>query len=156
MVIARNSTFIYKGKAVDVKQVGRDQGVRYVLEGSVRKSGNRVRITAQLIDTNSGHHKWAEHYDRDIEDIFAVQDEITKNVTVALQVKLTVGEQARVYAGGTNNIEAWECVVRGKDLMERHVKEDNLEAQRLLEQAVRLDPKYVTALTYLGWAHWEA
>jgi TolB-like protein len=155
LVIARNSTSTYKGKSVDVSQVSREQGVRYVLEGSVRKVGNRIRVTAQLIEATTGHHTWAEHYDRELKDIFAVQDEITKNVTVALQVELTEGEQARVYAGGTNSVEAWECVVRGKDLLERHVKEDIFEAQRLLERAVQLDPKYATALTYLGWTHNE-
>jgi len=155
LVIARNSTLSYKDHPLDVAQVSREQGVRYVLEGSVRKSGDRVRVTAQLIDATTGFHVWAEHYDRELNDIFAVQDEITRNVTVALQVTLTEGEQARVYAGGTSNIEAWECVVRGKGLMERHVKEDNFAAQRLLEQAVRLDPEYVTALTYLGWTHWQ-
>ncbi|MDJ0778866.1 MAG: winged helix-turn-helix domain-containing protein, partial [Gammaproteobacteria bacterium] len=154
-VIAKNSTFTYKGQAVDVGRVSREQGVRYVLEGSVRKSGDRVRVTAQLVDATTGYHSWAERYDRDVKDIFAVQDDITKNVTAALQVTLTEGEQARVFAAGTNSIEAWECVVRGKDLMERHVKESNFEARQLLEKAVSLDPNYATALTYLGWTHWE-
>ena len=161
LVVARTSTLGYKGKAIDVKQVGQEQGVGYVLEGSVRKNGNRVRVTAQLIDATTGHHCWADHYDRELDDIFSVQDEITKNITVALQVTLTEGEQARVYAGGTKNVEAWECLVRGKGLMERHIKEDNFAAQRLLERAVQLDPEYVTPWAYLGWAylgwtHWEA
>ena len=155
LVIARNSTFSYKGKHVDVGKVGHEQGVGYVLEGSVRKSGNRVRVTAQLIEAATGHHAWAEHYDRELNDIFSVQDKITKSITVALQVTLTDGEQARVFAGGTDNVEAWECVVRGRDLMERHVKEDNYEARRLLERAIQLDPEYVAAWTYLGWTHWE-
>ncbi len=111
-MVARHSTLGYKGKVVGIKQVGREQSVRYVLEGSVRKSGNRVRVTAQLIDATTGHHCWADRYDRELDDIFAVQDEITQNVTVALQVTLTEDEQARVYAGGTNNVEAWECAVR--------------------------------------------
>ncbi len=156
LVIARTSTLGYKGKAIDVKQVGQEQGVRYVLEGSVRKNGNRVRVTAQLIDTTTGLHCWADHYDRELDDIFSVQDEITKKVTVALQVTLTEGEQARVYAGGTDNVEAWECVVRGKDLMERHIKEDNIAARRLLERAVQLDPEYVAPWAFLGWTYWEA
>jgi len=126
-----------------------------VLEGSIRKSGNRIRVTAQLIEATTGHHCWADRYDRDLDDIFAVQDEITRNITIAMQVALTEGEQARVYASGATNVEAWECVVRGKELFERHIKEDNLEALRLLERAVELDPAYPTAWTYLGWTHWE-
>jgi len=106
-VIARNSTFVYKGKPVNVQQVSRELGVRYVLEGSVRKVGNRVRITAQLIDALKGHHLWAERYDRDLENIFAIQDEITLKILTALQVKLTDGEQARLYSKGTENIEAY-------------------------------------------------
>ncbi len=155
LVAARHSTLAYKGQAIDIKQIGQEQGVRYVLEGSVRIRGNRIRVTAQLIDTCTGHHCWADHYDRDPDDIFAVQDEITLNITIAMQVALTEGEQARVYARGTTNVEAWECVVRGKELFGRHVKEDNLEALRLLERAVDLDPTYATAWAFLGWTHWE-
>ncbi len=155
LVIARNSTMIYKGRAIDIKEVGREQGVRYVLEGSNRKSGNRIRVTAQLIDAKTGNHCWADRYDRDLDDIFAVQDEITRNVIVALQVALTEGEQARVFAGGTKNVEAWELVIRGKELMERHIKEDNIEAQRLLEKAVCLDPEYAAAWVYLGFTYAE-
>ena len=156
LVVARNSTMVYKGKKVDLKQVGKEQGVRYVLEGSVRKGGNRVRVTAQLIDVKTGHHQWAERYDRDLDDIFAVQDEVTRNVTLELQVQLTEGEQARLWVGGTNNIEAWECALRGWEKVERHVKEDVAEGQRLLEKAVELDPNYATAWAHLGWAHWTA
>ena len=108
VVIARNSTFAYKGRAVDVRQVGQELGVRHVLEGSIRKSGNRMRITAQLVDTMSGDHIWAERYDRNIEDIFDIQDEITRNIVVELQVKLGTGELSRLTASGTDNIEAWE------------------------------------------------
>ena len=107
LVVARNSTFTYKGRAVDVTQVSREQGVRYVLEGSVRKARNRVRVTAQLVDATTGHHLWAERYDRDLEDIFAVQDEITREVVIALDVRLIAGEQARLWSSGTKNLEAW-------------------------------------------------
>ena len=107
LVIARNSTMVYKGQAVDVKQVGREQGVRYVLEGSVRKAGNRIRVTAQLIDATTGHHRWAERYDRDLDDIFAVQDEIAGHITVEMRAELTEGEQARMRAKGVSSIEAW-------------------------------------------------
>jgi len=106
-VIARNSTFTYKGKAVKVNQIAEELGVQYVLEGSVRKEGDRVRITAQLIDALTGHHLWAEKYDRELKEIFSLQDELTKKIISSLQVKLTEGEQAYVYAKGTDNLEAY-------------------------------------------------
>ncbi len=153
LVIARNSTFTYKGKAVDVKQVSREQGVRYVLEGSVRKVGNRVRITAQLVDATTGHHLWAERYDRDLEDIFAVQDDITREVVVALDVRLSGGEQARIWSTGTKNLEAWECVRLGMDLVNRGTSEGLLEARQLCKRAVELDANYAMAWVVLGWTH---
>lgn len=155
LVIARHSTSVYKGKAIDVKQVGQEQGVRYVLEGSVRSSSNRLRITAQLVDAVTGHHVWAERYDRSLDDIFAVQDEITRCVTVELQVQLTEGEQARVWSGGTDNLEAWEKVVRAAGLLSNNIKEDALEARRLVKAALALDPKFVSAWTVLGWTYWQ-
>ena len=150
LVVARNSTFTYKGQAVDVKQVSREQGVRYVLEGSVRKAGNRVRVTAQLIDATTGHHAWAERYDRDLEDIFAVQDEITREVVVALDVHLREGEQARIWSGGTKNVEAWECVRLGQEALNRIKQEDRIEARRLFDRALELDPNYPMAWVSLG------
>ena len=105
-VIARNSSFTYKGKPVKIQVVSEELCVRYILEGSVRKAGNRVRITAQLVDAVQGHHLWADRYDRDLDDIFALQDEITMKILTALQVELTEGQQARVYGKGTNNFEA--------------------------------------------------
>jgi TolB-like protein len=153
LVIARNSTFTYKGKSVGVKQVSREQGVRYVLEGSVRKMGNRVRVTAQLIDAMTGGHAWAERYDRDIEDIFAVQDEITREVVVALDIHLSTGEQARFWSSGTKNLEAWESVRLGMDLISRGTPEGLLEAQSLCKRALDLDPDYAMAFTILGWVH---
>jgi adenylate cyclase len=153
-VIARNSTFTYKGQAVDVKRVGREQGVRYVLEGSVRRGGDRLRITAQLIDAETGNHLWAERYDRESKDMFALQDEITREVTSALQVELTEGEQARLWASGTKNLEAWELVIQANHLIHRHHREDTHEARRLLEQALRLDENYATAWELLGLTHW--
>jgi adenylate cyclase len=154
-VVARHSTSAYKGQAVDIKQVGREQGVQFVLEGSVRKSGNRIRITAQLIDASTGNHRWADRYDRDLIDIFAVQDEITRNVTIAVQVELTAGEQARLWAGGTDNIEAWECVVRGNEYVHRHAHEDNQEARRLADRALSLDPDYANAWVLYGLVYYE-
>ena len=155
LVVARHSTMVYKGKAVDVRQVGREQGVRYVLEGSVRKSGDRVRVTAQLIDATTGHHQWADRYDRKLGDIFSVQDEITHKITVEMRVQLSVGEKARILAGRTKNVEAWGLIVRADELNNRLIREDNLEARRLAEEAVRIDPCYASAWTELGWTHWE-
>ncbi len=152
LVVARNSTMVYKGKAVDVKQVGREQGVRYILEGSVRKGGNRIRVTAQLINATTGHHQWADRYDRELDDIFAVQDEITRSIAVEMRVQLTEGEQARMWAGGTNNVKAWELVCRSNFLRNRFVREENLEARRLAEEAIRIDP-YVNAWVELGFTH---
>ncbi len=154
-VVARHSTSTYKGKSVDIRQVGREQGVQFVLEGSVRKSGNRVRITAQLIDASTSDHRWADRYDRELNDIFAVQDEITRNVTIAVQVELTAGEQARLWAGGTKNIEAWECVVRGNEYVHRHAHEDNQEARRLADRALSLDPDYANAWVLFGLTCYE-
>ncbi|NIO26011.1 MAG: hypothetical protein GTO32_14645, partial [Gammaproteobacteria bacterium] len=153
-VVARHSTAVYKGQAIDVKQVGREQGVRYVLEGSVRRSGNRIRITAQLIDARSGRHLWAERYDRDLGDIFDVQDEITRKVTVAVQVEISAGEQARLWAGGTDNLEAWECVVRGNVCLHRNSPEDNQEARRLATCALEYDPDYANGWVLLGFTHY--
>ena len=156
LVIARNSTFIYKGKAVDIKQVGRDQGVRYVLEGSVRKSGNRVRITAQLIDATTGQHQWAERYDRDLEDIFAVQDDITREIVSELDVELREGEQARYWSSGTKNLEAWECVRLGLDLQNTSYRPEEIrEVMRLGQRALDLDPGYASAWVMLAWSHFH-
>ncbi len=152
-VIASNSTFTYKGKPVKVQQVSEELGVRYVLEGSAQKIGNRVRITAQLIDATTGHHLWSEKYDRDMKDLFALQDEITHKIIVELQVKLTEGEQARVSHKSTTNLEAWSYAVRGLKLFERVSKENNAKAMELLERAVELDPGYVWAWVRLAWTH---
>ncbi|MGD8428576.1 MAG: adenylate/guanylate cyclase domain-containing protein, partial [Balneolaceae bacterium] len=152
-VIASSSTFTYKGKSVKVQQVSEELGVRYVLEGSAQKIGNRVRITAQLIDATTGHHLWSEKYDRDMEDLFALQDEITHKIIVELQVKLTEGEQARVSHKSTNNLEAWSYAVRGLKLFERTSKENNAKAMEFFERAVELDPNYVWAWVRLAWTH---
>jgi len=153
-VIARNSTFTYKGKPVKVQQVAEELGVRYVLEGSVRKAGDRIRITAQLIDAIKGHHLWAERYDRDLKDIFAIQDEITLKICNALQMELTSGEQARLWHKGTKNLEAWGCIVKGNAFFVRFAKGDNAKARDLYERAVKIDPKDPFAWTMLAWTHW--
>jgi adenylate cyclase len=152
-VIASNSTFTYKGKPVKVQQVSEELGVRYILEGSTQKIGNRLRITAQLIDAITGHHLWSEKYDRDMKDLFALQDEITHKIIVELQVKLTEGEQARVSHKSTTNLEAWSYAVRGLKLFEQESKENNAKAMELLERAVELDPGYVWAWVRLAWTH---
>jgi adenylate cyclase len=152
-VIARNSTFTYKGKPVKVKQVSEELGVRYVLEGSVRRSGNQLRITAQLIDAITGHHLWADRYDRDQREVFALQDEITKKILTELQVKLTVGEQARLYGRGTDNLEAYIKVLQGREYYWRLDREGNIMARKLFEEAIALDPKYAAPYWLLGMTH---
>jgi adenylate cyclase len=152
-VIARNSTFTYKGKPVKVQQVGRELGVHYVLEGSVRKAGNKVRITAQLVDAKTGHHLWAERYDRNLKDIFAVQDEITKKITTAMQVKLTEGEQARVYEKGTENLEAYLKFLEGRRHAHMINKEANAVARKLGEQTIALDPDYEMGYVLMAKVH---
>ena len=152
-VIARNSTFTYKGKPVKVQQVAEELGVRYVLEGSIRKSGEKVRITAQLIDALSGKHLWADQYDRDLKDIFAVQDEITKKIITALQVKLTEGEQARAAAKGTNNLEVYLKCLQANKYYDQLSVESNALVKQLAEEAISLDPKYAYGYLILGKSH---
>jgi len=152
-VIARNSTFTYKGKPVKVKQVAEELGVRYVLEGSVRKAGDKIRITAQLIDVLAGHHLWAERYDRNLNDILAVQDEITKKIITAMQVKLTEGEQARAAAKGTNNIEAYLKYLQAMDYIYQFNIEGNALGKKSAEEAIALDPEYAWAYRALARTH---
>jgi len=152
-VIARNSTFTYKGKPVKVQQISEELGVRYVLEGSVRKGGDKIRIAAQLIDALSGHHLWAEQYDRNLDDIFAVQDDLTKEIITAMQVKLTEGEQARAVAKGTNNLQAYLKCLQAQGYHIRLNPESNAMAKQLAEEAVALDPEYAYAYYALGTAH---
>ncbi len=155
LVIARNSSFAYKGKPVDVKQVGRDLGVRYVLEGSVRKAGNRVRVTGQLIDAASGAHIWAERFDRDLTDIFAVQDELTQEIISALKIKLSAPEKARVAGGGTKNVDAHDFFLRGRELVIGNKRDREMFAQAsvYLRRAIELDPNYAGPYAALGWAY---
>jgi len=152
-VIARNSTFTYKGKPVKVQQVAEELGVRYVLEGSVQKSGDTLRITAQLIDAITGRHVWSERYNRKLKDIFALQDDITMKVITALQVKLTVGEQARLWGKGTENLEAYLKHLQASAVFHTQTKEGYAEARRLHEEAITLDPQYAAAYAALGAIH---
>jgi adenylate cyclase len=154
-VIARNSTFTYKGKPVKVQQVAQELGVRYVLEGSVQRSGDQVRITAQLNDALKGHHLWAEKYDRKIGEIFALQDDITDRVATALEVQLTEGEQARIRRGKTDNPKAYEYFLRGLEIGRRFTKEDNAQARKLFEKAVEIDPNFAYAWQEIGRMHYR-
>jgi adenylate cyclase len=151
-VIARNSTFTYKGRAVDVKQVGRELGVRYVLEGSVRKSGNRIRVTAQLVEAETGNHVWAERYDRDLADIFAVQDEITERVVAAIEPELYTAEHVRSQSKPPDSLDAWECVIRALSLIGQGTRDENTEAEALCRRAIAIAPSYARAHSLLAWA----
>jgi adenylate cyclase len=161
-VIARNSTFTYKGKAVKVQQVSREMGAKYILEGSVRSAGERVRITAQLVDGTTGQHLWADRYDRELKDIFAIQDEITMNIMIALQVKLTEGEQARSQAKYTNNLEAYVKYLQAGEYLVKFSKEGNILAKQKYQESIALEPEYAPAYaglagTYLkeAWHGWS-
>jgi adenylate cyclase len=153
-VIARNSTFTYKGKAVKIQQVAEELGVQYVLEGSVRKAGDRVRITAQLIDALTGHHLWAERYDRGLKDIFALQDEITIKIITALRVKLTTGDEARLTAKGTENLQAYLKFLKARESFFTQTKEGNIQARRLVKEVIEQDSEFPTAYALLGATHW--
>jgi adenylate cyclase len=155
-VIARNSTFTYKGRPVKVREIGRDLGVRYVVEGGVQRAGNRVRITAQLVDASTGYHLWAERYDREASDIFAVQDEVTRQIVRAMAVKLTEAEQTRIGRAPTGVLEAYDLALRGNEERKRTTREANAEARRLFVKALDLDPEYAAAHNGLGWAHLQS
>jgi adenylate cyclase len=145
LVISRNSTFVYKGKAVKVQDVAREFGVDYVLEGSVRKAGGRIRVTVQLIDAETDRHIWAERYDRELEDIFAIQDEITRAIVATLQGRVEAANHDRAKRKPTDNMVAYECVLAAKVLHHRSTRADNEQAQRLLDRALSLDPNYAHA-----------
>jgi adenylate cyclase len=149
-VIARNSAFTFKGKNVNVGEVGKSLGVRHVLEGSVRKSGGRVRITAQLIDATTGGHLWAEKFDRELTDIFAVQDDVTTHIVSALALNLSRGDRQSIAAERTDNQEAYDSFLRGRELWWRFSREANIEAERLLRRAVALDSGFAPAFAFLA------
>jgi adenylate cyclase len=153
LVIARNTTFKYKGGNIDIKQIAAELGARYVLEGSVRKAGSRVRITAQLINTTTGSHIWAERYDRELVDIFTVQDEITENVVSSIQPKLDWAEIQRAKQKPAESLDAWDYVQRGRWHIRLYTKEGNYEAQQLFKKAIEVDPTYVPALAAMAFAH---
>jgi adenylate cyclase len=141
-VIARNSSFVYKGRSVKVQEIGRDLGVRFVLEGSVRKAGNRVRITAQLIDAGSGGHLWAERFDRDLTDIFSTQDEVVEKIVGALAITLTPGEEQRLRRRGTENVEAYETWLRARELLGGGTRESVVQARAMYRRSIAIDPTF--------------
>ena len=155
MVISRNSSFTYKGRPVDTRAVGRDLGVRSVLEGSVRRAGNRVKITAQLIDAASGGHLWAERYDRDLTDLFAVQDDVTRRIVEALKLTLSPAEKARIADSGTRNIDAYDWFLRGREFLLGETKNRDKFEQSItfFMRALELDSNYSRAYAGLGWAY---
>ena len=153
-VIARNSSFTYKGRSVDVKQVAKELGVRYVLEGSLRKAGNRVRVTAQLIDASTGNHIWAARYDRELDDIFALQDEITETIITAIEPELGAVERERARRKPPDNLHAWDLYQRGLWHLFDDVNRDALtEAKRLFQRACELDPGFAAAHAELAYTH---
>jgi TolB-like protein/cytochrome c-type biogenesis protein CcmH/NrfG len=152
-VIARNSSFIYRGKSVHHQRIGEELGVGYVVEGSVRKDGDHVRITAQLVDVATGSHLWAERYDRDLADVFAVQDEITQAVVAAIEPQLYAAEDFRARRKTPDNMDAWDLVMRALSHYWRVTRQDNLVAQALLEKAIAVDPAYGQALSLLASCH---
>ena len=141
-VIARNSSFVYKGRSAKVQDIGRDLGVRFVLEGSVRKAGNRVRITAQLIDAGNDGHLWAERFDRDLTDIFSTQDEVVEKIVGALAITLTPGEEQRLRRRGTDNLEAYETWLRARELLGGGTRESVVQARAMYHRAIAMDPTF--------------
>ena len=155
LVISRNSTFAYKGKPIDVHAVGRELNVRYVLEGSVRKVGGNVRITAQLVEAAGRQQLWAERFDRQLTDIFALQDEITSNVVAALHIQLIEGEQARLWHKATKSFAAWECLMQGLHFFRLFTRSDNDRARAFFRKSIELDPNCAMGLVWLAWAYWS-
>ena len=154
-VVSRNTAFTYKDKALDLREVSENLNTRFLVEGSVRKAGSRVRVNAQLIDGLTGNHIWADRYDRELDDIFLIQDEIMNEIVLALQVELTEGEQVRLRRGQTNSVAAWELFVRSMSEHRRSTRQGMTNARKLLEEAVALDTEFVAAWVMLGRSHWQ-
>jgi TolB-like protein/class 3 adenylate cyclase/Flp pilus assembly protein TadD len=153
-VIARNTAFTYRGKATNVQEIGKELGVRYVLEGSVQKAADQVRIVAQLVNATTGGHVWSERYDRPLKDIFALQDEIVQKIVTTLKLQLSLQEQGILARKTTDNLEAYDYYLRGMEYFIRFTKETNVQARQMYERAVALDPAYAEAYAGLGWNYY--
>ena len=154
-IVARHSTEIYRDQKASIAEIAEQQGVRYILEGSVRSSGKRIRVSADLIDAKSEQNCWSEHYDRDLDDLFAVQDEITQKITLAMKVHLDDGEMALQRSAGTTNIKAWELTLTAVDLADTYIRQNILDARGMAKQALALDPDYSYAWVVLAWTYWQ-
>ncbi len=154
LVIASNTVFTFKGKPVKVQRVSQELGVRYVLEGSVQRLSQKVRVNAQLIDATTGHHLWAERYDRDIKDLFTVQNEIVQTIVATLAIKVDVAERARAMRKDTDNLEAYDYALRGKEFILRGTRSTNIKAKEMFKKAIEQDSRYAAAYVGLGWAYY--
>ena len=152
-VVARNSSFAYKGRARDIRQIARELSARYVIEGSVRKSGNRVRVTAQLIDAETGHHLWAEKFDGALDDIFEIQDQITRQIVSSVEPQMEAAERNKAATKRASNLSAWDYYLRGRALQQLFTPQDTAEARRMFEKAIALDPRYVDAYAGLSYTY---
>jgi TolB-like protein/Tfp pilus assembly protein PilF len=154
-IVARHSTLQYKNQQASIAEIAEQQDVRYILEGSVRKSGNRIRVNAELIDSHSEQICWSEHYDHDLDDLFTAQDEMTKNIALAMKVHLDDGDMAMQRSTGTTNIKAWQLTLAAVDLQDTYIRENILEARAMANEAIKLDPGYPYAWIALGWTHFQ-
>jgi adenylate cyclase len=154
LVIASNTVFTYKNQPVKIKQVSEELGVSYVLEGTVQKASNKVRINAQLIDANTEHHLWAERFDRDLKDLFAVQEEIVQTIVTKLAVRVDVAERARAMRKDTANLEAYDYALRGEEFLLRGTRSANIKAKEMFKNAIEVDSRYALAYAGLGWSYY--
>jgi TolB-like protein/DNA-binding SARP family transcriptional activator len=152
-VISGESSFVYKDRPRTAREIGKEMGVRYLLVGDLEKAGNRIRLRVQLVEAATGEQLWGEKYDRELQDIFAIQDEITDKIITSLKVKLTEGEQERVWRGGTKNIQAWNLTIQGLGALRKVARDENQIARKLFQQAIMLDPEFAGAITVLGYTH---
>ena len=153
--VARHSTEIYRERKASIAEIAAEQGVRYILEGNVRRSGNRIRVSAELIDSEGEQICWSERYDRDLDDLFAVQDEITQKITLAMKVQLDDGEKASRRSAGTSNIKVWELTLTAVDLQDTYIQQNIIDSRAMLQRAIELDSDYCYAWIFLGWTHWQ-